>query len=406
MKKYDILIIGGGAAGLAAAVSAKKQNSEITVGIVEKNDRVAKKIHATGNGRCNYTNSDMKSEFFFGEKDFVEKVLASFTAADAVRFFEELGVLHREEEGRVYPLSNQASSVADALRLKLSEDGVDFITETFVSEIEKAKDGLFYVGEYSAKKVILATGGKSQEALGSDGSGYRLLKKFGHGCSRVKPALVSLKTETDKIKGLKGVKVFARATLFDGKREIAADRGEVLFTDYGVSGIPVMQISRFAEKGMTLKIDMMPDFSKEDVTGMIYGNVYAFPKREGRELFSGMVNKKLAIPMMKSAKITDMTVKAENFTDENILNFADFLKELKLKVLGDNGFNNSQVTAGGIELSGFDAKTMESKFVKGLYAAGEILDCDAMCGGYNLHWAWATGVLAGKNAAEGCVRTV
>ncbi|MBQ7875948.1 MAG: aminoacetone oxidase family FAD-binding enzyme [Clostridia bacterium] len=397
MKHYNILIIGGGAAGLAAAVSARKQNNNITIGVVEKNDRVAKKIHATGNGRCNFTNMDIKSDYFYGDKSFVESVLTKFGTEEAISFFKELGILHRVEENRVYPISNQASAIADCLRLYLMENGVQFITDTFVSDVKKTKDG-FLVGDLTADKVIIATGGKASPNLGSDGSGYKLLESFGHKKTKLKPALVSLKTENSITKTLKGVKVFARVTLFENGKPIRADRGEILFTDYGVSGIPVMQISRFANAGMSIVIDMLPDLSKKETIGEIYERVYSLPEREGGELFSGLVNKKIAVPMLKYAEIEKTTVKAKNFTDKNILKCGEFLKQLKLTILGDNGFENAQVCRGGIELNGFDAKTMESKLCKGLYAAGEILDVDAICGGYNLHWAWATGVIAGNNA--------
>lgn len=399
MTKYDILIIGGGAAGLAAAVSARKENSNIKIGIVEKNDRVAKKIHATGNGRCNYTNMDMKSDYFYGNKAFVEKVLSQFGATEALSFFKELGIMHRVEEGRVYPISNQASAIADCLRLYLAENAVDFITETYVDSVEKNRDG-FKVGKLFAEKVIVATGGKAQPNLGSDGSGYKLLESFGHSVTQIKCALVSLRTETSITKGLKGVKVFARVTLYDKEKQIATDRGEILFTDYGVSGIPVMQISRFAKKGMALEIDMLPDLSRKEALAEIYERVYSLPEREGGELFSGLVNKKIAVPMLRWAGVEKTSVKAKDFTDENIRNCAEFLKKLTLSIQGNNGFENAQVSAGGVELSGFNAETMESKMVKNLYAAGEILDVDAICGGYNLHWAWATGVIAGKSAAK------
>lgn len=399
MKHYNILIIGGGAAGLAAAVSARKVNKKITIGIVEKNDRVAKKIHATGNGRCNFTNMDIKSDHFYGDKAFIEKVLENFGTREAISFFKELGILHRVEDNRVYPVSNQASAIADCLRLYLTENGVRFITDTFVSEIKKTKDG-FSVGDLLADKVIIATGGKASPSLGSDGSGYKLLESFGHKKTKTKPALVSLKTENSITKPLKGVKVFARVTLFENGKNIATDRGEILFTDYGVSGIPVMQISRFAYSGMSIVIDMLPDLSKKETIAEIYERVYTLPEREGGELFSGLVNKKIAIPMLKYAEIEKTSVKAKNFTDENILKCGEFLKQLKLTVLGDNGFENAQVCRGGIKVDDFDAKTMESKITKGLYAAGEILDVDAICGGYNLHWAWATGTLAGESAAR------
>lgn len=402
MKNYDILIIGGGAAGLAAAVSARKENKNIKIGIVEKSDRVAKKIHATGNGRCNYTNMDIRSDYFYGDKAFVEKILAQFGTDEALLFFKELGIMHRVEDNRVYPISNQASAVADCLRLYLMENNVDFITETCVTSVEKTQNG-FKVGNLCAKKVIVATGGKAQPNLGSDGSGYKLLEQFGHKLTDVRCALVSLKTENRITKPLKGVKVFARVTLFDKEKQVASDHGEILFTDYGVSGIPVMQISRFAQKGMTLEIDMLPDLSRKETLAEIYERVYNLPEREGAELFSGLVNKKIAIPMLKYAGVEKISAKAKSFTDENIRKCGEFLKKLQLPVLGDNGFNNAQVSAGGIELDGFYPHSMESKFMPNLYAAGEILDVDAICGGYNLHWAWSTGVIAGKSACEGIV---
>ncbi len=399
MNNYDIVIVGGGAAGLAAAVSARRENKNASIAVVERNDRVAKKIHATGNGRCNFTNTDIDEKYFFGEKEFIKSVISYFSSEDAIEFFKSLGIMHRVEDGRVYPISNQASAIADSLRLYLCENHVDFVTETFVSDISKSKDG-FSVGNIHAKKVIVATGGKASPNTGSDGSGFKLLKKFGHSVSEIKPALVSLKTENSITKPLKGVKVFARVSLLENTKIVASDTGEVLFTEYGMSGIPVMQISRFAKAGMTLRVDMLPNLSEKEAINAIYERIRLLPEREGGELFAGMVNKKLAVPMLKFASVPKMSVKAKNFTDKNILKCGEFLKRLDLKVLGDNGFGNAQVSAGGVKLSEFNSQTMESKLEKGLYAAGEILDCDAICGGYNLHWAWATGTLAGKSAVR------
>ncbi len=400
MKRYNILIIGGGAAGLAAAVSARKENNEAVIGIVERNDRVGKKILATGNGRCNFTNMNITPGAFFGESEFIKTVIEGFSSYDAIEFFKNLGVMHREEEGRVYPLSNQATAILDALRLYLNENSVDFITDTFVSDV-KFEGEVFKAGNLCADKLIVATGGKASPNTGSDGSGYKILEGFGHKLTETKPALVSLKTDTALTKGLKGVKVFGKVTLKDKGKFVAEDEGEILFTDYGISGIPVMQISRFARKGMEVFIDMLPGIKYKDVLGEIYERVFLFPEREAGEIFSGMVNKKIAVPLLKYAKIEKTSVKAKNFTEENILKCGEFLKSLKLVVFGDNGFNNAQVCAGGVKTDDFSPFTMESKLQKGLYAAGEIMDCDGLCGGFNLHWAWATGVIAGKDSACG-----
>lgn len=398
-----ILIIGGGAAGLAAAVSARKENKNADITVAEKNDRVAKKILATGNGRCNYTNCDINGRFYYGERGFIEKVLERFGTDEAIDFFSSLGVAYREEDGRIYPRSNQAQAVADALRLFLSENNVRFEVGKKILSL-RYENGRFNADGITADKVIVATGGKAAAAFGTDGSSYALLTSFGHGKTALKPALVSIKTDTEKIKGLKGVKVFAKVSMLSNGKRVAEDTGEVLFTDYGLSGIPVMQISRFAEKGAVVCVDMLPKMSCEEVKREITRRIRLFPKREGGELFTGLVNKKIAVPLLKYAKVDKISVKAKDFTEENIRKSAEFLKGLRLGVTGDNGFQNAQVTRGGIELKDFDPMTMESKLRRGLYAAGEALDCDGLCGGYNLHWAWATGYIAGTNAARGADR--
>lgn len=395
-----ILIIGGGAAGLAAAVSARKENKNAHITVAEKNDRAARKILATGNGRCNFTNCDINPQFYFGERGFISKVLEKFGTDEAVEFFSSLGVAAREEDGRIYPRSNQAQAVADALRLFLSEEGVSFELGRKISNL-KYENGRFDADGKACDKVIVATGGKAGASFGTDGSSYSLLTSFGHKRTPLKPALVSLRTDTDKIRGLKGVRAFAKVTLFVNGKAAAEDKGEVLFTDYGLSGIPVMQISRFAERGDNIHVDMLPEMSFDAVKTEILRRIRLFPEREGGELFSGLVNKRTAVPLLKYARVDKINVKAKSFTDENVRRAAEFLKELKLTVTGDGGFQNAQVTRGGIELTDFNPLTMESKLREGLYAAGEALDCDGLCGGYNLHWAWATGCIAGKNAARG-----
>lgn len=394
-----ILIIGGGAAGLAAAVSARKENKNADITVVERNDRVAKKILATGNGRCNFTNRDIDPRFYFGDRSFIAKVLERFGTDEATGFFSSLGVAHREEDGRIYPRSNQAQAVADALRLFLSENNVRFEVGKKISSL-KYENGRFNADGITADRVIAATGGKAAPAFGTDGSSYSLLTSFGHTKTELRPALTAIKTDTEKIKGLKGVRVFARVCLLLNGKTAAEDTGEVLFTDYGLSGIPVMQLSRFAERGAVICVDMLPEMSYEEAKAETERRIRLFPKREGGELFTGLVNKKTAPPLLKYAKVDKASVKAEDFTEENIRKSAEFLKRLRLTVTGDNGFQNAQTTRGGIELKDFDPATMESRLRRGLYAAGEALDCDGLCGGYNLHWAWATGCIAGKSAAR------
>ena len=400
MRKFDVLIVGGGAAGLAAAVSARKENKDISVAIAEKNDRVARKILATGNGRCNFTNVDISPDKYFGDEAFIEMVLSRFSYEDALSFFASLGVIHRVEDGRVYPNSNMAASVADALRLYVNENNVSVFTGTGIDKIVRENGG-FTAGSFFAKKIIVACGGSAAPIYGTDGKAYRLLTAFGHKLNTARPALVSLKTDITKIKGLKGVKVHANVKLENGGKTEICDTGEVLFTDYGLSGIPIMQVSRFAEKGSVVCLDMLPSFSFEETLALIKNHVRSFPERTGEEAFSGMINKKLAVPMMKSAGIEKMNIKLKELSDKNILKCAEFLKKLRLDVLGTSGFTASQVTAGGIDTAHFDPDTLQSKLCKNLFAAGEILDCDAYCGGYNLHWAWATGVIAGRSAAKG-----
>lgn len=394
MTRCDILIIGGGAAGLAAAVCARMENKKIKIIVAEKNDRAAKKLLATGNGRCNFTNTRISPEYYYGDRDFISSVIESFPYEKAVELFEKLGVMRRVDEGRVYPLSNIASSVADALRLYLKENGAELVTSREVSAVKSVSGG-FEAGDFFAKRIIVACGGKAAPHFGTDGKSYPLLTSFGHTLVPPRPALAAIKTDTRLIKGLKGVKV--RAKLRIGEH---SDEGEVLFTDYGVSGIPAMQISRFAEKGGRLFVDMLPCLSFDETKNALYERVRAFPKRAAEDIFSGIVNKKIAVPMARYAGIEKMIVKCESFTDKNIRKCAEYLKNLPLLILGTAPFDEAQVTAGGVKLNEFDPKTMESRLQKGLFAAGEILDCDGLCGGYNLHWAWATGYIAAKGAVD------
>ena len=396
----EIAIIGGGASGLIAAIAAKNEKTSVTV--YEKEKRVGRKILATGNGRCNMTNVNATEADYHGcDTAFMRGAINRFWVQETLDFFTELGVLWKEEEeGKVYPYSDTASSVLDVLRRKVDASGIKTECEFAVKNIRKQNDG-FLIEDGNGNRrvcdrVIIATGGKAGSTLGSDGSGYALLKMFGHKITEISPSLVQIKTETDFVRKLKGIKVNAKVTL--GNK---TQTGELLFADYGVSGPPVFWLSSYLGKNKEILIDFMPEYDYETVYGMICTRCAYLYDLPLEEFFVGMLNKRVSQAILKYAGIEPLSRPAHTLSEKEIRNITTAIKELKLKIEGTASWNNAQVTKGGAVVSQFDSVTMQSKLVKGLYACGEILDIDGDCGGYNLQWAWSSGYLAGISAGKG-----
>ncbi|MGI6622060.1 MAG: NAD(P)/FAD-dependent oxidoreductase [Acetivibrionales bacterium] len=408
--KKRVIVIGGGAAGMLAAISAARLGAHVT--ILEKNPRVGKKILATGNGRCNFTNVNAGYSCYSSENPgFVQKALSDFTASDAISFFEELGIQHKVEEmGKVFPMSDQASSILDVLLYELNRLGVNIICDSNVvdiipengSFILKTKDGNKYRGD----SVVLAPGGKAMPSSGSDGYGYDLALKLGHTMTDTFPALVQLMLEGDYFKRIDGVKFIGTAEIIDNNGSVIKDRGDILFTNYGVSGPPVLQISRKAGellksgKQATLKISILDTISKEEVTDLIDRRFKTDLNKTVEFSFVGLINKRLIPVVLLQAGISDLKRPVSGITSKERDRIAEILTDWRFNIRGTKSWPSAQVTAGGINTREIEENTMESLLVKGLYFAGEIMDVDGMCGGYNLQWAWSSGFIAGRSAAK------
>lgn len=404
---YDVAIIGGGAAGLMAAVSAAGHGAHTV--ILEHNNRVGKKLLATGNGKCNFTNEWQEETCYYSDSPaFVMSALDRFGYKETIRFFEELGVIVMSRNGYCYPNSGQAASILDLLRLEIQRLQIEIFLEEEIVSITKKEN--FYINtkktQILAKNCIIAAGGKAAEQTGSDGSGYRLAKQFGHHMTRLVPALVPLVSDQKDLQIVSGVRTKAYLRLFlDGKKE-AEEEGELQLTAYGISGIPVFQFSRTAAYGLAEKkkvfvqIDFLPDRSLEWLENELQN------RKEGRhskhtleETMTGVLNKKLVEFLRKQAGISKTDL-METIPGHRLEKFAAYIKKFSVRINGTKPFANAQVTAGGIALSEVKELTFESRLVHGLYFAGEILDVDGICGGYNLQWAWTSGYLAGQAAAK------
>ncbi|MBQ9756572.1 MAG: aminoacetone oxidase family FAD-binding enzyme [Clostridia bacterium] len=391
-NSYKTIIVGGGASGLLCAVELLSGETALNgkdVCIIERTDRVGKKLIATGNGQGNLCNANFSLDFYHGENGFI-RIFADLAEKINLRnYLENLGVpLTVAKDGKIYPLSKQASSVLDVIRAFLEDKGVVVITDTKIEKITE-KDGLFTLfsdnKKFYAEKVVLAVGGKSAKQFGTDGSSYSLATSFGHKLTELYPSLVQLKTDLTNIRGLKGLKETVKLTAYDGERELKSSAGEILFTEYGVSGNAVFQVSGYLTdvKNPKLKVEFLPEYTKEEVENML-----AFRESKGyfkgELLLAGIVNKRIGQAVVKSAN------------SKGAKQIAHALKNFVLTVVGDLGFNYSQVTKGGIQTSSVNPFTMESKLARNLYLTGEVLDVDGDCGGYNLTFAFVSGILSAR----------
>ena len=404
--KTEIAVIGGGASGMMAAITARKSGKEVV--ILERKDRILKKVLITGNGRCNMTNMNADISNYFGKNiSSVENILNSFNPQDTMDFFNGLGIVCNEENrGKVYPLSGQASSVVDALRFEAERLGIKIETEFYVRKIEK--DGFkFKIYSEDRKKieagrVILAAGGQSYPELGSNGSGFELAKELGHSVTRLSPSIVQLKTEKNQVKGLQGIKTDVAVTAYGDNKKICIYDGELLFTDYGISGNVVFNISFVMPlyKNVEFEIDFMEKFDYNELYEILKERKKIMSHLTMENYFNGMINKKLGQFLSKVSGIEKLSKPVKDLNDSDIRKLCTVLKKYRVKILETTGFKNAQVTAGGVSLDEVNTETLESKIVKGLYFSGEVLDVYGECGGFNLQWAWASGYIAGENAAK------
>lgn len=408
-EKKQVIVIGGGASGMMAAITAARLGAQVT--ILERNPRIGKKILATGNGRCNYTNITADISCYRGiNPSFASRALADFSVQATLDFFEELGITPKtEERGKVFPMSEQASSVLDVLRYELDQKRVQVICDAYVRKITK-KDSIFLVtladnAQYRGDSVILAAGGKAMPASGSDGNAYELAEKLGHSLTPIFPALVQLKLEGGFFKQIEGVKFVGTAEILHNNITLAQDSGDILFANYGVSGPPILQISRKAgellQKGQkaVLKLIIFDKLTKEELSRLLRIRFTANPHKPLDFSLVGLVNKRLIPVLLKEAGFTDLKRPAGSLSAKEQAKIRNILQDWRFPVRGSKSWPSAQVTAGGISTNEINPRTMESKIVQGLFFAGEIIDIDGLCGGFNLQWAWSSGFLAGKNAA-------
>ena len=397
MKK--LAIIGAGASGLCAAIEAKKANPNIEITIFERMQKSGKKILATGNGRCNFTNKDLSLKHFYGNEDFLKSILSS-NFSDIKDFFKNLCVLSYEEEGRIYPRSQQASTIKEALLKAVESENTTLKTDCHINRIQKTKNGYSVDSEYF-DGVIICGGGKASSVHGSDGSCYNFAKDFGHTLTPLYPALCGLVISDKDLNLLKGVRAESEAKLYSGNTLLGSEEGEIQFTDKAISGIPIMNLSHLCENRKNLKIvlDLCPEINEKELFNHIKQGINNSPDIEFETILNGIVNLKLGFAVMNRSGMKPQT-KCNTLKDFQIKEVVNQLKNFEINIKSAKGFDNAQVTKGGIKTNEVSPDTMMSKKTDGLFLCGEILDIHGDCGGYNLHLAFTTGRIAGNNAGK------
>lgn len=402
-----IAVIGGGAAGLMASYAAARKGN-IRILLFERQSRVGRKLLATGNGRCNLSNANAGASHYHGEDpDFVHPALELLSVENTRAVFREMGLLTAlpDGDGRIYPLSDSANSVLDVLRFALDRLPVELHPGEPVTAVHRQNSGFLLETDeasYAADAVIIACGGCAGGKLGGVSDGYMLLQALGHSRTALHPALTQITSDSPYPRTLKGVRVQARIRMERNGREIGTNRGEIQFTEKGISGIAVFEVSRLVSVGggCRMQLDFLPDISEEELVSLLRTQAERRTGLPGEELLTGILHNKLGRTLCRAAGIAGTACEA--LTGEDILRCAAMCKRFALNAVGTGGFDTAQVTAGGIRTSEFDPNTLESRFTPGVYACGEVLDIDGDCGGYNLQWAWSSGYLAGTSAFEKC----
>ncbi len=413
----DIAIIGGGAsgmmAGLSAAMYAQDKGRDLSIVIFERNDRVGKKLLMTGNGRCNLTNTDQDFSHYHGEDaSFCRGALHRFSREMTSDFFSRIGVLLTEEEGKMYPLSLHASSVLDAFRLALKTFRLDVRTGSRIVSLEREAESFrLRTSEKEflrAKKVIVAVGGVCAPITGSDGSLYPILLSLGHTLVEPLPSIVQLRSNSLLCKPLSGIKCNAEVRLYIDGNLSREDKGEVLFTDYGLSGPPILQLSgnvsravhRLPSPEIFIETDFLPACTDDEVIAMLFERREMFSDRIAEDFLVGVFQNRMAISLMKLSFSHSLHTSVHDLTDHDLITLAKAIKHTRIMIQGTQPFSSAQTTIGGLKTRDFHPASLESRRCPGLYATGELLDIDGDCGGYNLQWAWSSGYVAGHSAAR------
>ena len=401
-KQYDLVVIGAGASGMMAAITAARDDKKVC--IIEKLDKAGKKILATGNGKCNFTNGVMHEDCFHGDKTFVRNVLEKFSVEDCLAFFHSIGIYPKNKNGYFYPNSEQASSVTNALLYELERLNVKIHYETIVNQIIP-ESNLVSIntnkGVFVGKRLIIATGLLAAPKLGSDGSLFPVIKSLGHRFAPILPTLCGFYCKGMKFKQVSGVRAQGTVAAYIDDQKVAEDTGEIQFTDYGLSGIPIFQISRalslgiYEKKNVFVKINLLPNFNKNTLLDELNYRCRLGKNMPSSTLLNGLLNQKLADMIFDKAGIENSRF-IDSISTGEIVKLASLLQEISVKVTNYRDFEFAQVCTGGIQISDIDSNTLESQIVPNVYFTGEILDVDGICGGYNLHFAWATGFIAGK----------
>ena len=406
-KMRRIGIIGGGSAGMMAAITAARQGAEVI--ILERNDRIGKKILATGNGKCNFTNLAMDKSCYDGEAvDRAWDVISHFDVRETLSFFESLGMLSKEKNGYYYPACEQASVLLDALRFEIAELGIQVLYEKKISGLKKDGEQIKVLcgsEAWSFDKVIVTTGGKAAPKTGSDGSGFKIARQMGHNVIPSYPALVQLRCEEDFFKSIAGIRCDAEIKLYANGSLAAIERGELQLTDYGISGIPVFQLSGIATKALAknyplkAEIDFLPDRTEEEWLTFAQKRIQQMGNRTVEEFCNGILNKKL---MQLFVKLSGLKAdkKVSQVSAEKLETLFSLCKHFTLHIYESNGYEQAQVSGGGVDLREL-SEHLESLKIPGVYFAGEVADVYGRCGCYNLQWAWSSGYVAGMHAAGG-----
>ena len=404
MKKVGI--VGGGASGLIAALYAKKNGAQVT--IFERKDRIGKKILVTGNGRCNFSNAYMKSDCYYTDDvSFVGRVLENFSSDDLCMFFTSLGLLIKEKNGYFYPACEQASAVLDVIRNAIDETDITVKTDCKVTEVKVVGDGYTVKTEsgetFSFDSVIMSAGGKAGLPPKEQANGYDILKSLGHTVTKLYPALTQIKCVGANFKALSGVRDECELFLFKGEDLVMKQGGEVLFTDYGLSGIVTFQVShcvaKYLDEGkdMSIVLNLLPGFEEENLKNFVMSKLLLHENLTVENFFTGFLNKKLNVEIIKLCGLKPSAL-VKDCKKESILKAVMYMQEFAVKPIEVSGFDKAQVTGGGVLISEL-SDTLESKLHKGLFVTGELVDVDGICGGYNLQWAFSTGAIAGRNAS-------